>query len=234
MPRAVVVVSARGAERLKDAHPWVYRSDIRSSDAESGDLVRVESERGRPLGSGFWSSASQIALRFLGQDNVEDERALLRDRAQAALAFRDTLAIDATAWRAVNGEADRLPGLIVDVYGTPPERVVVVQTLTQAMDRLLPVISEVLAELLSHPRAFLRETIRRYAASRACRSQCSWPGARCRMRSACARGRSNTSWTCGAVRRRVCFSINARTTRWPSRWRADAASTPSRITAGLP
>ena len=50
MPRALVVVSARGAERLRTGHPWIYRSDIRSSDAEPGDLVRVESERGRPLG----------------------------------------------------------------------------------------------------------------------------------------------------------------------------------------
>ena len=148
MPRAVVVVSARGAERLRSGHPWVYRSDIRSSDAESGELVQVSSERGRPLGSGYWSSASQIALRFLGAEAVDDERAMLRERVGAALAFRETLAIDGTAWRAVNGEADRLPGLIVDVYGAPPDRVVVMQTLTLATDRLLPVVSEVLSELL--------------------------------------------------------------------------------------
>jgi 23S rRNA (cytosine1962-C5)-methyltransferase len=149
MPRALVVVSARGAERLRAGHPWIYRSDIRSSDAGPGDLVRVESERGRPLGSGFWSSASQIALRFLGIENVDDERTLVRDRVRAALAFRDTLGIDGTAWRAVNAEADRLPGLIVDVYGEAAGRVVVLQTLTQAMDRLLPIVSDVLVELLA-------------------------------------------------------------------------------------
>jgi len=149
MPKAKVVVSARGAERLRSGHPWIYRSDIQSSDAESGDLVLVASERGRPLGCGYWSSASQIALRFLGADAVDDERTLLRDRVRAALAFRETLAIDGSAWRAVNGEADRLPGLIVDVYGASADRVVVVQTLTQAMDRLLPVIGEVLSELLT-------------------------------------------------------------------------------------
>ena len=149
MSRPVVTISPRGAERLRSGHPWVYRSDIRSSEAESGDLVDVATERGRPLGTGYWSSASQIALRFLGAESVEDERTLLLDRVRAALAFRETLAIDGTAWRAVNAEADRLPGLIVDVYGTPPERVVVVQTLTQAMDRLLPVVADVLAEVLS-------------------------------------------------------------------------------------
>ena len=151
MSRPVVKVSARGAERLRMGHPWVYQSDVRASGVEPGDLVRVDSERGRPLGVGFWSSTSQIALRFLGADDVTDERAMFRDRVSAALAFRDALAIDATAWRAVNGEADRLPGLIVDVYGDPSGsgRVVVVQTLTQAMDRRLPLISDVLVELLA-------------------------------------------------------------------------------------
>jgi 23S rRNA (cytosine1962-C5)-methyltransferase len=124
MSRPVVTLSAHGIERLRSGHPWVYRSDVRSSNAEPGDLVRVESERGRPIGVGFWSSTSQISLRFLGADNVLDERAMLADRLRAAIAFRDTLGIEGTAWRAVNAEADRLPGLIVDVYGEPPARVV--------------------------------------------------------------------------------------------------------------
>ena len=111
--------------------------------------MAVASERGRPLGSGYWSSESQIALRYLGAEAVTDERELLADRVRAALAFRETLGIDSTAWRAVNAEADRLPGLIVDVYGTTPDRVVVIQTLTQAMNRLLPVVSDVLGELLT-------------------------------------------------------------------------------------
>jgi 23S rRNA (cytosine1962-C5)-methyltransferase len=160
MAHPVVKLSSRDAERLRMGHPWVYQSDVRASTAEPGDLVRVESERGRPLGVGFWSSTSQISLRFLGADDVVDERAMFRERLQQALAFRHTLGIDGTAWRAVNGEADRLPGLIVDVYGDPstPDgttnrsgqgRAIAVQTLTQAMDRRLPLITEVLVELLS-------------------------------------------------------------------------------------
>ena len=146
----VVTVSARGAERIRLGHPWVYRSDVRKSSAEPGDLVRVESERGRPLGTALWSSASQISLRFLGPDHVPDEREMFRDRLRAAIAFRDTLAIDGTAWRAVNSEADRLPGLIVDVYGEPGAgRIVVLQTLTQGMDRRLPLITDTIVELLS-------------------------------------------------------------------------------------
>jgi 23S rRNA (cytosine1962-C5)-methyltransferase len=145
----VVRVSTRGADRIRSGHPWVYRSDIRDANAEPGDLVQVESERGRPLGLAFWSGASQISLRFLGVGPVDDERAFLLGRLRAAVAYRDSLAIDATAFRAVNAEADRLPGLIVDVYGAPPDRVVVVQTLTQAMDRRLSMLGDLLVEVLS-------------------------------------------------------------------------------------
>ena len=148
MPQPAVTISARGAERLRQGHPWIYRSDIRDSAAEPGDLVRVVSERGRPLGSAFWSSESQISIRFLGAEEVGDELAMFAARIEAAVAFRKSLAIDATAWRAVNAEGDRLPGLVVDVYGEGAARVAVVQTLTQAMNRRIELIAEVVARVL--------------------------------------------------------------------------------------
>jgi 23S rRNA (cytosine1962-C5)-methyltransferase len=154
MPLPIVTITARGAERLRAGHPWIYQSDIRTSAAGPGDIVEVRSERGRPLGAAFWSSESQISLRFLGPDAVEDERRLFRDRLDAALAFRRALAIDATAWRAVNAEGDRLPGLIVDVYGEAGDRTVVVQALTQAIDRRLELVTDVIQEALG-PRAIL-------------------------------------------------------------------------------
>ena len=148
MPHPAVTVFTRGAERLRQGHPWIYRSDIRESAAGPGDLVRVVSERGRPLGTGFWSSESQISLRFLGAEDVSDERAMFASRIEAAVTFRKSLDIDATAWRAVNAEADRLPGLVVDVYGEGAGRVAVIQTLTQAMDRRIALIAEVAADVL--------------------------------------------------------------------------------------
>ena len=148
MAHPAVTISTRGAERLRQGHPWIYRSDIRESAAEPGDLVRVVSERGRPLGSAFWSSESQISIRFLGAEDVTDERAMFTSRIETAVAFRKSLDIDATAWRAVNAEGDRLPGLIIDVYGEGAGRVAVVQTLTQAMDRRIQLIAEVTAEVL--------------------------------------------------------------------------------------
>ena len=151
-----VTISPRGVDRLRAGHPWIYRSDIAHTDAAPGDVVRVLSDRKRPLGWGFWSSLSQIALRVIqgpasAQPPSEDDgRSLLADRLRAAIAYRATLAIDATAWRVVNAEADCLPGLIVDRYSD----VVVIQTLCQATDRRLGMIVELLNEYLA-PRGIL-------------------------------------------------------------------------------
>jgi len=112
------------------------------------------SERGRPLGLALWSSESQISLRSLGEGDPSDEPALFRSRLQAALEYRETLAIDASAWRLVNAEADRLPGLIVDVYGEAPERYLVVQTLAQGTDRRLAMLVDLLVRLMQ-PRGVL-------------------------------------------------------------------------------
>ena len=141
-----VVVTRRAVDRLRGGHPWIYRSDVASVDAGAGDLVRVVGERGRPLGWAFFSTESQIALRFVSAGAAEvDDRALLSERLRDAIAYRTSLGIDATAWRVVHGEADRLPGLVVDRYGD----YLVVQTLSQGMDRRAGLIAELLVEQLA-------------------------------------------------------------------------------------
>src|SRR5579862_8205688 len=146
-----VIVNQRGEDRVRAGHPWVYRSDVVDARAEPGDAVLVRGPRGRSLGVALFSSQSQIAIRMLhdGADAI-DLTALIRRRLEAALAFRQSLAIDATAYRLVHGEADLLPSLIVDRYGD----CVVVQALSQGMDRLMPAIIGVLQELLG-PRGVL-------------------------------------------------------------------------------
>lgn len=137
-----VVVSSRGVDRLRAGHVWIYRSDVVRSDAAPGDLVTVVTERERPLGLAWWSSASLIALRFVARagrgdvtgETADDERAWLASRVARAVACRDALGIDATACRLVHAESDALPGTIVDRYG----EYLVVQTLCQAADRRLP------------------------------------------------------------------------------------------------
>jgi len=147
----LVVVSRKGEDRVRNAHPWIYKSDVVSSGAEPGDLVRVVNERKRGLGVALWSSTSQISLRFMSLEmNVPDERAFFADRLRAAIAYRETLELGASAYRISSGEADRLPALVVDRYGD----YVVIQTLCQGMDRRLPMLVELLVEQLQ-PRGIL-------------------------------------------------------------------------------
>jgi 23S rRNA (cytosine1962-C5)-methyltransferase len=145
-----VVISSRGEERLQSGHPWIYRADVANVRAEAGDVVQVRSPRGRTLGSALYSDRSQIALRLLSYGDVPGDTALIRRRLEAAIAFRRSLAIDASAYRLVHGEADLLPSLIVDRYGD----YLVVQTLSQGMDRLMPSLTSMLADLLQ-PRGIL-------------------------------------------------------------------------------
>src|SRR3989304_6099183 len=95
------VVSRRGADRWRAGHPWIYQSDVLQVDAEPGDLVRVVSERARPLGSAFWSSTSQIALRFAADREITDEAGFFRERLRAAIAYRESLRIEGDAYRLV-------------------------------------------------------------------------------------------------------------------------------------
>jgi 23S rRNA (cytosine1962-C5)-methyltransferase len=134
-----VVISARGEDRLRGGHPWIYRSDISDARASGGDVVAIRSARGRVLGRALYSDRSQIALRAIEIGETPDDD-WLRRRIDAAIRFRDSLRIDATAWRLVHGEADQLPSLVVDRYGD----YLVVQTLSQAMDRLLPDVVAIL------------------------------------------------------------------------------------------
>jgi 23S rRNA (cytosine1962-C5)-methyltransferase len=147
-----VVISARGEDRLTAGHPWVYRADLAEVRAAGGDVVLVRGPRGRPLGRAMYSSASQIALRMVAYGDAygQDHDALIRGRIESAIAFRDGLAIDATAYRLIHGEADLLPSLVVDRYGD----YLVVQTLSQGMDRLQAVVVAALADRL-RPRGIL-------------------------------------------------------------------------------
>jgi 23S rRNA (cytosine1962-C5)-methyltransferase len=146
----LAVVTARGEERVQSGHPWVYRSDVARAQAAAGDIVVVRSPRGRTLGYALFSDRSQITLRMLAYGDEPAGDALVHQRIEAAISFRQSLGIDATAYRLVHGEADLLPSLIVDRYG----EYLVVQALSQGMDRLLGTIVGALENLLG-PRGIL-------------------------------------------------------------------------------
>jgi len=140
-----VIISARGEQRLRGGHPWIYRADIGDVSAQAGDLVSVRNVKGRMLGSALYSDRSQIAIRMLTSGEKPADDSLIASRIEAAIGFRESLGIDATAYRLVHGEADLLPSLVVDRYGD----YLVVQALSQGMDRLVPVVVRTLTERLN-------------------------------------------------------------------------------------
>ena len=126
----LIKIARRGADRLKNGHVWVYRSDIVSADGIApGALVGVADERGKILGTALYSSSSQIAIRMIspGRSSIAS---LLRERIQAAIAYRERVVRDTDAYRVIFSEGDFLPGLIVDRYND----ILTFQVLTQAMD----------------------------------------------------------------------------------------------------
>ncbi|MGH9160017.1 MAG: class I SAM-dependent rRNA methyltransferase [Vicinamibacteraceae bacterium] len=138
-----VSISHHGLQRIHNGHLWIYRSDLTHIDAQGGDVVRVVDSRHRFVGQALYSDRSQIALRLLTRADEAIDADWWRSRLDAAWRVRQTLAIDATAYRMVHAEGDLLPSLIVDRYGD----VLVVQTLSQGTDRLLPVLRDRLVEL---------------------------------------------------------------------------------------
>jgi len=139
-----VVVTRRGEERARAGHPWIYRSDVAEARASGGDTVRVVGARGRSIGDALFSDRSEIALRLLTHGEEPADLSLWERRLRSAIAFRHSLRIDASAYRLVHGEADLLPSLIVDRYGD----VLVVQALSQGVDRLLPQITDLLVAIV--------------------------------------------------------------------------------------
>jgi len=142
---STVTISARGEQRVRAGHPWIYRADVVDVSATAGDIVEVIGPRRRRIGDALFSDRSQISIRMLTVGDVAADQTLLRARLERAIRFRESLHLDATAYRLVHGEADLLPSLVVDRY----DEYLVVQTLSQGMDRLLPAITAMLVELLA-------------------------------------------------------------------------------------
>ncbi|HEX4002057.1 MAG TPA: class I SAM-dependent rRNA methyltransferase [Candidatus Acidoferrales bacterium] len=144
------VISPRGVERLRSGHLWIYRSDVRSTQAEAGAIVRLVDERGNFQGRAFYSDKSQITIRLLTREDRPVDRAFFTERLRRAAAYRDLVVENSQACRMVYSEADLLPSLIVDRYGD----YLVVQTLSQGSERAKGLIVEILVELFS-PRGVL-------------------------------------------------------------------------------
>ncbi len=114
------IVSERAAPSVRRGHPWVFREALTvGPDAATGDSLRLRDAAGNTLGVGLYDARSPIAVRVWARADEEPIPSLFGGRAEVALALRDPLFAgpETTAFRCINGEGDRMPGVVVDRYG---------------------------------------------------------------------------------------------------------------------
>ena len=145
---ARVILKPGRDKSLKNRHPWVFSGGIAAIEGEfaPGDILPVFAAKGNLLGKGFVNPASQIRVRMLTIGGETVDAGLLERRLGQAQALREQfLPPDTDAYRLVHGEADLLPGLIIDRYGDNW----VVQFHALGMARLKPQIVDILKKTLN-------------------------------------------------------------------------------------
>ncbi|MFL5320358.1 MAG: class I SAM-dependent rRNA methyltransferase [Myxococcaceae bacterium] len=138
-----VQLLGRGVDRWKRGHPWIYRADLNGDPGlAGGEVVRVTDSRGWFLGLAFYSQASKIAIRWLSYDDVKVDADFFRARIRSADELRRRALPDEQTYRAIHGEADLLPGLVVDRYGD----YLSAQFLVQATEARKELLADLLVE----------------------------------------------------------------------------------------
>ena len=147
MSNAVVTLKKGEGRALKAGGPWIYDNEIESimGSFENGDIVLVHDFDGYPMGKGFINRNSKIRIRMMTRrSDVEIDREFLKKRVQDAWEYRKKT-VDTSSCRVIFGEADFLPGLVVDKFSD----VLVVQSLALGIDRMKETIVELLKEILA-------------------------------------------------------------------------------------
>lgn len=114
-----VFLKAHHNPRIEGGHPWIYAGEIGRVEGgpSPGGIVRVADRRGHPVGRGYYNQASTITVRLLSRGEEPLEEGWIARRLERALAWRRRWVGGEEGFRLAFGEADDLPGLVVDVYG---------------------------------------------------------------------------------------------------------------------
>jgi len=149
-----VITLRDGKERsLLRLHPWVFQGSVGSGKADAGETVRVESSDGRFLAWAAYSPSSMIRVRVWSFDEAERiDAAFFERRIARAIALRARLPIESDGVRLIHGEADGLPGLIVDRYGD----VLSAQFLSAGTERWKSTIADLLLQATGLARIYER------------------------------------------------------------------------------
>lgn len=143
---AVVTLKKGEGRILKSGGMWVFDNEIAKMEGnfENGDMITVHDFDGYPMGQGFINLNSKIRVRLMTRDvSREIDRDFLYERVKNAWEYRKKV-VDTGSCRLIFGEADFLPGLVVDKFSD----VLVVESLALGIDRLKEQIIEILKEIL--------------------------------------------------------------------------------------
>lgn len=143
---ARVTLTGKGRRWIEGGHPWAFADDVALAEAEPGDVVLVEGPNAKHLGYGTFSAGSKIAVRMVTRAKERPEDAFWRARVGAAVRARERMGLldPRDACRLIAGDADGVPGLVVDRYSD----VVVCQSGTQGADRLRDLVLDALERAL--------------------------------------------------------------------------------------
>ena len=144
-----VQVTAKGERAIKNGHPWVYGAELtgQTGTPENGGLVDVFAGSAY-MGTGFYNERSKITVRLLSRNaNDRFDAAFWRRRVAYAIAYRKTVmpGADFQCCRLIHGEADQMPGLTVDRYGS----ILVAQVLSLGMEQVKDVVFQALYDELT-------------------------------------------------------------------------------------
>ena len=147
MNLASVTLQSSRKKRLEQGHPWVFKNEIASVEGNPvpGELVKILNHQGRLLGTGYYNPQSKITVRVISYGELAQmDKSFFVERFEDCLKHRERFLKGETAYRLVYGEADFLPGLIVDRF----DQVLVIQLLTLGMDQRRKEIVDALVEVL--------------------------------------------------------------------------------------
>ena len=147
MPNAVVTLKKGAGRTLKEGGPWIYDNEIESimGSFTDGDIVLVHDFDGYPLGRGFINRNSKLTVRMMTRSrDTEVDESFIRMRVKNAWEYRKKVMDDISSCRVIFGEADFLPGLVVDKFAD----VLVVESLALGIDRFKEMIIDILKELM--------------------------------------------------------------------------------------
>ncbi len=151
---AVVTLKKGEGRTLKAGGAWVFDNEIASitGSFENGEIVLVHDFDGYPMGRGFINQHSKIRIRMMTRNiHQEIDEAFLRMRVKAAWEYRKKT-VDTESCRVIFGEADFLPGLVVDKFSD----VLVVQSLALGIDRMKETILRLLKEVMAEDGVLIR------------------------------------------------------------------------------